>query len=130
MDIDIKGPKGTNKDLEDILKNYNDTFYVDETMNGYHIFVLNRRSSYNDPETINYMINFGNENFKCDIKYILCVYLRGFCVRLNKKNPYDPMYKHVGIYGCRDNVDKDIMKDIKLLKDLVSMYKNIYVYSR
>ena len=33
--------------------------------------------NYNDKDTIEYMINFGN----CDIKYIICTYLRGFCVK-------------------------------------------------
>lgn len=127
------------------FKNYDDIFYLDETKNGFHIFLLNKRYHHTSKEAIEYMIEFG-----CDIKYIVCTYLRGFCIRLNKKNINDNMYIHCGIYNNSLNlysdmieidsssdsesepeivrINKEILNDINYFKLLVDKYKNIIVY--
>jgi hypothetical protein len=124
IDIDLHFHETKDQVLKDLilkLKEYNDTYYIDETLNGFHIYILNKYMNHNDKETIEYLLNF-----KCDIKYIICTYLRGFCVRLNKKDPYDPMYKFIEIFG--KDANNDILNDVKNIKLLTNIYKDILVY--
>lgn len=99
------------------LENSNDVFYLDESSNGFHIFLLNKRVNHKSEEAINYMIDFD-----CDIKYIICSFLRGFSIRINKKNIYDPMYTHIGIYGNKNLIDESILNDVKKIQFYVDKY--------
>jgi len=90
------------------LKKKNDSFRIYKSTNGYHVFVTNRYFEYNSDETIQYLIDLG-----CDINYIICVYLRGFCVRMNKKTVFDKMYKHI-IDINESNNDESIISLINL----------------
>lgn len=81
--------------LEDImpLLKSEDSYLIYKSNNGFHIFLTNRRIDYDSDESIKYMIEM-----KTDIKYIICSYLRGYSVRLNKKketeNIYELVYEH------------------------------------
>jgi len=130
IDIDIENNnnnsffKRIKKDfLVNKFKKYDDVFYLDETLNGFHIFILNKRIDHKKEEVINYMIDF-----ECDIKYIICCYLRGFSIRLNKKNIFDKMYKHCDIYGNKNLIDKSIIEDIDKINFLVNKYDDILKY--
>lgn len=74
-----------------------DSFYVYKSANGFHIFLMNRRITYGTKESIEYMINF-----KCDPKYIICSYLRGYSVRINSKNSDEKIYELIDIHNEPD----------------------------
>lgn len=99
MDID----DSSIDNIENKIKSYNDSYVIYKTQNGYHVFVLNRRFIHNKKETIEYMVNF-----KTDYKYIICSFLRGFSVRLNKKYKDEETYKLVGYYN-EDKIDSNIL---------------------
>lgn len=91
MMIDIDFSK-TSKDLEKIKDLFKEkfsdlTYRIYSSNGGYHIFITNKRFIYNSKETIDILIEF-----ECDLMYIICVYLRGFSVRVNKKKLSDNMY--------------------------------------
>jgi len=52
-----------------------------ETRNGYHIYFLDKPRIYNSIETMDFLLQFNG-----DIYYKFYCYLRGFSIRLNKKN--------------------------------------------
>lgn len=68
-------------------------FRIYQSRNGYHVFILNKSFDYKSDESIELMINL-----HCDFYYTVYTYLRGWCVRLNKKRPEqeDILYKWVG----------------------------------
>jgi hypothetical protein len=74
-------------DIDDKLKNVvnhfslkKESFSIFSSRNGYHVFCISKKVDYRDKETISFMI----DNF-CDFYYSIHTYIRGFCVRLNKK---------------------------------------------
>lgn len=105
------------------FKKFDDVFYLDESSNGFHIFVLNKRFHHKSEEAIKYMIEF-----ECDVKYIICSYLRGFSIRLNKKNLFDNIYNHIGIYGNKKLIDESILNDIHQIDELVDEYRDTIKY--
>ena len=95
--IDVDRYKGdTNLDsLKEELAKLPDLFFrIYSTRNGYHVFLLNRSVEYKSDENIRLMSQLG-----CDFYYIVYSYLRGWCVRLNKKKgeeAVDNLYTWVG----------------------------------
>ena len=71
---------------EEQLKNLESlplAFKIYRTSKGYHAFCISKKFDYRSKETVEFMLKF--KNFGVDIDYIRFCYLRGFCVRLNKK---------------------------------------------
>jgi len=124
--------KSSISDLRNIfletLKVSNELFMVYKSKNGLHVFCISRRFDYRNPDTIEYML----ENYT-DFYYCIFAYIRGFCVRLNKKSDDDSfietnclglrktknIYKFLGYYGKG--------KSITRLKELVQKHEK---YSR
>lgn len=58
-------------------------FKIYHTSKGYHAFCISKKYEYRSKETLEFMLQFKDSGV--DIDYIRFCYLRGFCVRLNKK---------------------------------------------
>ncbi len=97
----------------------NDSYTVQKSTNGYHVFVTNRSFDFKSKQTIDYMIEFG-----CDTNYIICSYLRGFCIRLNKKTLHENplLYEHIGNYGTSH--DPEIIERINLIPVLIKKFSS------
>ena len=97
------------------------TLTVLRSNNGYHIFVTNRYFDYKDKSTIDYLIDF-----KCDINYIICCYIRGFSVRISKKSVEESDELYDLIYESSSEAIDDIIELIDYQKDLIKIFgKNI-----
>lgn len=65
-------------------------YFLTETQNGIHIYLLDKPRDYNDPETLWFITQF-----RCDFYYSLYCYLRGFSIRLSlKDNETYPIIKY------------------------------------
>lgn len=64
-----------------VLDTLNLAFKIYKTTKGYHAFCISKKFEYRSKETVEFMLNISG----VDIDYIRFCYLRGFCVRLNKK---------------------------------------------
>ena len=97
IDIDRYKQEGIDDALADIrskLTNYPQyAFRIYESRNGYHLFVLNQGFDRKSDEAIRLMYEVG-----CDFFYIVYSYLRGWSVRLNRKQGEDSenLYTWVG----------------------------------
>jgi hypothetical protein len=70
-------------DLLQVLSKEDKSFDIYKTSRGYHVFCTSNEFNYRSKEVVDYMLKF--IDFKIDINYIRYCYIRGFCVRLNKK---------------------------------------------
>jgi len=112
IDIDKRNEEDVLKLIEKGIEKYDDTYLLFKSTNGYHIFVVNRYFDHKDRTTIEYLIEF-----QCDINYVICTYIRSFCVRLNKKGKDDNLYKLIGCYERKDkklNINKNILELINI----------------
>lgn len=64
-----------------VLDTLNLAFKIYKTTKGYHAFCISKKFEYRSKETVEFILNISG----VDIDYIRFCYLRGFCVRLNKK---------------------------------------------
>ncbi len=120
MMIDIDFYKNNHfKDQMDVIEFCNKihtekslNFSIFKSNNGIHIFITNKLFNYKDKESIDLMIEM-----KCDIKYIIFAYIRGWCVRINpKKNDTYKNYIHI----------KDIGEANKENKYLIDLHLKLY----
>ena len=139
IDIDLKEGQNKQDVLKDIIKKISggeDSFLIYESTNGYHIFMTSRTLEYNSEEAINILIDFGS-----DTNYIICSYLRGFCVRLNRKNTSEPdtLYKFIGYYHNtrhedvinlenKTDIEKCIISKLSIHDFMIEKFKNFIVY--
>ena len=64
-----------------------------ETRNGYHIYLMDTPRSYDSLETFDFLLQF-----KSDIFYKFYCYLRGFSIRLNKKEfQEDDLFRNISL---------------------------------
>jgi hypothetical protein len=104
--------------INSLMNKYNDSYMLFKTTNGYHLFITNRYANHNDESTINYMIDFN-----CDINYIICTYLRGFCVRLNKKNNEEPDNLYTLVLSFNEqNSNKEIVDKINTMHNFIGKF--------
>jgi hypothetical protein len=119
IDIDINNHDTLlNDDI--IIEHFNNikdkSFSIYKSSNGYHVFCISEYVDYRDHKTLDFMIN----NF-CDFYYVVHSFIRGFCVRLNRKfeeTNKTEIYKHLAIID-NNNI-------IKPLLDLTELH---YEYS-
>ena len=126
LDIDLW--KNDNKINLEKLNESLELFDVYKSKNGYHIFCISKKYDYNNVNTIQFMIDNNS-----DFYYNFYTYLRGFCVRLNRKqNEYQELiskrlcpfiYKYVGRYG-KGILNKDLEKLVKYHFLLSIKYNN------
>ena len=84
MMIDIDGEDNVRESLVK-LQNYcskhsDYLFFIYESRNGIHIFCMSHEKDYTNLNHIKFMLDM-----KCDFFYSLYAHIRGWCVRLNKK---------------------------------------------
>ena len=129
FDIDLKETTSFFKKIKkeyliNKFKSYeDDVFYLDESSNGFHIYLLNKRINHKSEEMVKYLVDFN-----CDIKYIICSYIRGYSTRVNKKTDFDMMYRHCGIYGNKELIDQEILADVEEINDCVEEYQFLKKY--
>lgn len=74
------------------------------SLHGYHLFLVDTPRPHDQLERVSYMRDHGS-----DFYYAVFSYLRGYCVRLNKKQyreELDPIYQYCGFWGKRKNINK------------------------
>lgn len=86
----------------------NNSYMIYKSLNGYHIYLTNRRIEYDSDEAIEFMIKIG-----CDVKYIIFTHLRGYCTRISRKK-YEGVYELVHIHNKE--------KQEQLIVDLVDLH--------
>lgn len=120
MMIDIDRYKRTDSDtLEEIKmklgKHPELYFRIFSSRGGYHVFVLNKSMDYKADSSIRLMHELG-----CDFYYIVYSFLRGWSVRLNKKEgeeKTDDLYQWVGdvvrgvFFSCDIGNVEDVQQD-------------------
>jgi hypothetical protein len=79
-------------------------YNIIETRNGYHIYILDKKRLYNDIETFKFLMNF-----ESDIYYKFYCIIRGYSIRLNKKEGEEKIK-----YNIRSCFKKKKKKDIGL----------------
>lgn len=89
------------------------SFQIYKTAKGYHAFCVSRKFEYRNKETVEFM--YGFKDLGVDIDYIRYCYIRGFCVRLNKK--FDGEKQENYKYITTTNPDK-VDATLKTLVDL------------
>ena len=127
--IDVDFNKTNFKTMDDILNNLKiysqntgDSYIIYKSRNGAHIFVTNRTFDYKSREAIEYMYNFG-----CDFNYICFAYIRGWSVRLNRKDENDMLYKYIDEINP-ENHKEDIINIINKHILMVNRFQNIIAY--
>lgn len=90
------------------------SFQIYKTAKGYHVFCVSRTFDYRNRETVEFMYSF--KDLGVDIDYIRYCYIRGFCVRLNKK--FDGEMRDNYMYVTTTNPQ---LLDVTL-KDLVDLH--------
>lgn len=109
VDLDPNGSKEVqNRDnYLDFIRNYCSkhpefVFEVYQTRKGFHLFVIHQEFDYKQKDTIKLMLEL-----KTDFYYIIYSYIRGFCVRLNRKiGESSPIYSYVGRIGNGKPVER------------------------
>jgi len=94
-------------------KQHNLTFRVYRSRNGFHVFLTSKRMDCKSEESYRIM-----SDLKCDFYYILYSKIRGWSVRLNKKDQEvgDSLYKFEGKYGTEpEDIHLVALVDLHLL---------------
>lgn len=82
--LDIDNPGLGCEELVERLGNHSAvSFQIYKTTRGYHAFCVSKTFDYRSKETVEFMYSF--KDLGVDVDYIRYCYIRGFCVRLNKK---------------------------------------------
>lgn len=123
MMIDIDYYKSEVIDIPKLLDNYkNEFFRIYKSRNGIHIFLTSKKMNYYDSESIAIMLDL-----ECDFYYSVYSYLRGFCVRLNKKKGEDSqLYSLIMTFG-EGKEDKELGKLVDLHIKMVDVFNNVGV---
>lgn len=100
------------------LKNM--SFDVYKTKNGYHAFCISHEFNYKSQEAIELMLN--NHS---DFYYTCFTYIRGWCVRLNKKfnETNNQIYTHLCIID-NNNINKDLLNLSQMHFKLIDKYSD------
>lgn len=127
LDIDIY--KAPYTDILELLGGTEYLFDVYKTRNGYHAFCVSNTFEYNTRATVEFMNNMGSDFF-----YNFYSYLRGCCVRLNRKmreyfemmsyedRSQAPMiYHYIGTFG-RGIPNERLVQLVKLHYEYVKRY--------
>jgi hypothetical protein len=122
IDIDNKKLKPILEKMKWYHQNKGYSFVLFRSLNGYHLFVMNKYMDYKSEESVELMLDFN-----ADINYILISYIRGYCVRLNKKgsDTEHRLYTYVCEVGSPDNTIKQL---INLQFDYIDIFYDQVVF--
>ncbi len=114
IDIDY-GKNNQFKDKNEALKSlglfakqHNICFSIYFSANGIHAFAVDKKRSFKDKESIELMLKA-----QCDMFYAVYSYIRGWSVRLNKKEEESldtPIYIKYGLIGDKKYLNKSLLK--------------------
>ena len=95
-------------------------FRLYSSRNGVHAFLISNKMDYKSPDTINTMLRLGS-----DFYYTVYTYIRGWSVRLNKKekDTDNILYKHICDLGT-GTADPYLEKLVDLHLNLVHTFKD------
>lgn len=97
-------------DIKELLSKFPYTFYIYETFNGYHGYIMSKKMWFANWNTIKLL-----EDLKCDKFYIGFTRKVGFVVRLNRK--INRMEEFIEKFICKIN-DFYILPDCQILIDI------------
>lgn len=109
--IDIDNCRLSQETLVKHFSEMNDTFTIyksNKKPNNYHVICTSRPFEYRNKDTIKFML----DNY-CDYYYSIFSFIRGFCIRLNKKfneQGTEPSYTLLGEYG--QGISRKELKDL------------------
>lgn len=125
IDLDIHKVQG---DITLNLSDFNNipehVFDVYKSKNGYHVFCVSHKYPFGTEDSFQLMIKY-----QCDYYYACYSYLRGYCVRLNKKmqeyisKNRTSTYSFVGRFG-KGAIDKNLVYLVDLHKQYSLQYEN------
>ena len=137
IDIDFYKNKDQDKEyiIEQFEKDNNNCWKLYLTRNGIHAFLVSKKINYHSDESLQLMLNFKRQKYTtdekniddtlCDFYYILYSYIRGFCVRLNKKKDEEKMeYLFIQYTGNKDLIDINLDKLVNLHIDYIHLFTN------
>lgn len=98
------------------------SFKIYSTTKGFHAFCISKKFQYRNVDTIEFMLQF--KDFGVDIDYIRFCYLRGFCVRLNKK--FEQKSENYKLYKITNKnlINSELEKLVDLHFSNCELYKN------
>lgn len=118
IDIDAKENVYTDQYILDHFSKINDqsfSIYKNE-LGGFHVFCISKKYEYRNSDTINFMINN-----MCDFYYSIHCYIRGFCVRLNRKFENNSVYYHFKNINY-ELADSDLLRLLEIHNVLLKKY--------
>ena len=122
MMIDIDYYKNNNIDniRSECIRDNSKLFRIYKSRNGIHAFLISHSSTYTDPNAINLMLDLD-----CDFYYTVYSYLRGWSVRLNRKETdvSDELYNFIEDIGT-GKPDERLEKLVNLHINLVPVFKD------
>jgi hypothetical protein len=131
IDIDLHKINNTEITDEYIINYFSkkkESFRIFKSINGYHVFCTSKKFKYRSKESLEFMLNN-----MCDKYYCMYSYLRGYCVRLNKKfnEEYQCLEKNTKIYKLLAIINKnnelpEQKKKLQLIDMLLHKYNNEY----
>lgn len=92
----------------DILNNI--PYILTETNNGYHVYLIDKPRIFNDYETWDFINKFNSDN-----NYKLYCFIRGFSIRLNKKNEQEKIVNSVKIINNKKQKINNYLYNLFLL---------------
>lgn len=114
------------KVVEHFSKIQDKSFMIYKSLNGYHVFCTSHKVEYyRSEENVEFML----KNY-CDYYYCIFSYIRGYCVRLNKKfhENSESSYSLLASVGKEEIINTDLVNLVEMHNNLSIKYKDIYKY--
>ncbi len=118
IDIDFYKNEKNNYDIFDGCNKSCWKLY--KSRNGIHAFLVSKKIEYNTDKAITKLLKYGS-----DFYYTIYCYLRGFCVRLNrKKNEDEITYTFIKYAGNTDLINDKLNKLVNIHIEFIDLFKN------
>ena len=106
--------------MNDVKDNPDNCWSLYKTRGGIHAFLISKKMSYNSKESVDIMIKL-----KCDFNYIIYSYLRGWSVRLNRKQKEEKVITDfICQIGNPLKIDRSLVKLVDLHIRLIKVFEN------
>ena len=106
--------------MKDVESNPNNCWSLYKTRGGIHAFLLSKKMDYTSEETCEYMLSL-----KSDFNYVIYSHVRGWSVRLNKKEKEEKMNNELLCQlGNPNNIIKDLERQVNLHIKLIEVFKD------
>ena len=106
--------------VRDVKSNPGNCWMLYRTRGGIHAFLVSKKMKYSDKSSCEYMIKL-----KCDFNYVIYSYLRGWCVRLNRKQKdVEIITSFITQIGNPAMIDKGLLKLTELHIKMIKVFKD------